>query len=211
MEHILEKLFESTAKARTLRMFVRNIDSRHTFADVLKRTGLKPKIARAEMLKLLKIGLLRTKMESVRKDAVPLGLGRRGRKKISVRKERVYYVNALFPALTELKNFVIKSSVASRKKLLSQMRRLGNVKLAVVSGIFLDNDQSRTDLLIVGDQIKRRRFNSLLESLESELGKSIRYTLMDSKEFSYRMNMYDRFLRDILEYPHDKLIARTRT
>ena len=43
---------------------------------------------------------------------------------------------------------------------------------------------------------------------ESELGKSVQHTLMDTEEFRYRLDMYDRFLRDILEYPHEKLINK---
>lgn len=210
MEHILEKLFESTPKARILRMFVRNVDEHHVFPDIIRRTGLKPKVARHEMSKLQKIGLLRTDIKNRTHEITPRLKNRKSKKKRITRKERVYFVNESFPALSELRNFIVKCTVASKKKLLSQIRNLGNIKLAVISGIFLNNEDARTDLLIVGDNVKKRRFNSFLDTLESDLGKSVRCTLMDGKEFAYRMNMYDRFLRDVFEHPHEKLIARVR-
>ena len=82
------------------------------------------------------------------------------------------------------------------------------MKLAVLSGVFINSDNARTDLLIVGDDVKKRALENFLGHTESDLGRPIQYTLMDTEEFRYRMDMYDRFLRDILEYPHAKLINR---
>lgn len=120
-----------------------------------------------------------------------------------------YYLNHEFEFVNELKDLVIKSSTTSKKKLLKQIRNLGNVKLAIMSGIFLDkSNTSRTDLLIVGENITRKKIVNFLSKIESEIGKSLNYTLMDTEEFKYRLNMYDRFLRDILEFPHEKLINK---
>lgn len=210
MEHILEKLFESVPKARILRIFLRNPDENFTMPELVKRSGLRETQARKELAKLLKFGLLKSKFAQRVYELPPSENTLKKKRKI-IKKERVYFVNFGFPVITELKNLVTKSSVTSHQKLLQKIKLLGKIKLAVISGILINNDHTRTDLLIVGDHIKKTKFNSLLEILESELGKSIRYTLMDSKEFKYRMDMYDRFLRDILEYPHEKLIDRTRS
>ena len=90
----------------------------------------------------------------------------------------------------------------------TSFRRGYQVKLAVLAGVFLNHENSRTDLLIVGDDITKRKLDRFLLYIESELGRSIQYTLMDMDEFKYRMGMYDRFLRDILEYPHTTIIDR---
>ena len=115
--------------------------------------------------------------------------------------------------LPELRDLVSKASVITHGGLLRQIRGLGNVKLCVISGIFLNSngsDNSRTDLLLVGDRIKKGKLDNFLAGIESGLGKTLRYTLMDTEEFKYRLDMYDRFLRDILEYPHEKLINKLR-
>lgn len=62
--------------------------------------------------------------------------------------------------------------------------------------------------MIVGDNIKKQSIEKFLVVTESELGKMLRYSVMDTKEFRYRMNVYDRFLRDLLEHDHEKLINK---
>ncbi len=187
MDQILEKLFESAPKVRILRLFMHNPDEFFIIEDIAKRAQVQIEAARKELGKLVGVEIIRQRI---------------------AKKEKVFQVNSDFPLLPELRDLVIKSSTASRKNILQQMRGMGRVKLAVLSGVFINSDSARTDILIVGDDIKKSKLTSFLKRTESELGKSIQHTLMDTEEFRYRMDMYDRFLRDILEYPHEKLINR---
>jgi len=82
--------------------------------------------------------------------------------------------------------------------------------LLVLGGIFLNTDNSRLDLFIVGDGIKQPKVNSFLKNLESEVGKEIGFAVMNTKEFYYRYHMFDRFVHDILEKPNEKLINKLR-
>ena len=68
----------------------------------------------------------------------------------------------------------------------------------------------KTDFLYtaLGDDISKRKLDNFLSNVESELGKTVSYTLMETDEFKYRMGMFDRFLRDIFEYPHEKLLNK---
>ena len=86
------------------------------------------------------------------------------------------------------------------------------MKLVVLSGVFLkpDRELSRTDLLIVGDYVSEKRFQGFLKQLEAEVGCEIQYSLLSSEEFEYRHKMMDRFLRDILERPHEMLINKLK-
>ncbi len=188
MEQLLEQLFGSVSRARLLRLFMQNQESRFVSREIQKRTQLAAPIVNSELLKFVKLGLLKQK---------------------TIRSTPGFLINKSFPLLSELHDLVIKSVAASKRKLLIRIKRLGKVKLAVVSGIFLNNEErARTDLLLVADDISRKKLDNFLARIESEVGKPIQYTLMDVDEFKYRMNMYDRFLRDILEYPHEKLINR---
>lgn len=94
--------------------------------------------------------------------------------------------------------------------MVSKILQLGRVKLAVVSGVFLNEpDQPETsDLFIVGDDIDRQKLNRFLKYMEASMGKEIKFTLMDKDEFKYRHGMFDRFIRVLLEGPHEKLVDR---
>lgn len=195
MEQILEKLFESVPKVRLLRLFARNSDQLLTFEDIVRRSQIKRPQARRELKKLLVLGLV--KQKTVKTTA-------------GTKRTKVYFVNTEFRLLPELQDILTKDAVASRKKLLFRARGLGKIKLLVISGVFINNDTSRTDILIVGDHIKQAKLEKFLAELESEIGRSLHYTLMSSDEFAYRLDMYDRFLRDILEFPHEKVINKLK-
>lgn len=204
MEHILENLFESVPKVRILRLFMRNQENYFSFEEVRERSQISHHLVQRELGKLMKIGLVYKKTVTVRKEINP----QRKKKRIRARKLTVYAVNPKFEFLSELRDLIARATVASRTKILKKMKGLGRVKLAISAGILINKETPRIDLLVVGEKIKKRKFDQLLVDLESELGKTLRYALMDTDEFKYRRNMYDRFIRDILEYPHEKLINK---
>jgi hypothetical protein len=123
----------------------------------------------------------------------------------------VYVLNPGFEFFNELRDLILKSSPAEKNKLVARLNKLGRVKLAIISGVFINRenlDPLISDLLIVGDDIDKRKLRVFLKATEAEVGKEIRFTLMDKEEFQYRMAMFDRFIRVLLESPHEKLINR---
>lgn len=205
MEQILEKLFDSVPKARVLRIFMQNPDQQFAFDTIVAKSNLKNAQARKEIHRLLKLGIILEKKISIKKETP----GHKGKKsEIKNTKTQVYSANQDFEIFQELRNLIIKSSVASKKSLLQKLKKLGRIRLAMIAGTLINNDRGRTDLLLVADDITKGKMERFLSELESEVGKQIHYTLMSKDEFIYRTNMYDRFLRDILEAPHEKIINR---
>ena len=58
-------------------------------------------------------------------------------------------------------------------------------------------------MLIVGDKLNKGKIEKEIKKLEAEIGKELVYALFDSKEFNYRLSMYDKLVRDILDFPHE--------
>ncbi len=124
-----------------------------------------------------------------------------------------YVLNSGFEFFSELKGLILKASPAEKDLLIKKILTLGRVKLAVVSGIFLNSDtelcsNAVADLFIVGDDISKDRLRTFLRSLEAEVGREIKFSLMDREEFDYRFGMFDRFIRVLLEGPHEKIINK---
>jgi hypothetical protein len=119
-------------------------------------------------------------------------------------------VNKNFDFYTELKELIAKTSPASKEKILKRLKSLGKIKLILLAGVFVNSDNSQADLLVVGNNIKLSKFNKFINDLEAEVGKEINYALMTTKEFNYRYDMYDRFIRDLLDLKHEKLINKLR-
>ncbi|MEK7579942.1 MAG: hypothetical protein AAB469_02005 [Patescibacteria group bacterium] len=118
-----------------------------------------------------------------------------------------YGLNPRFEFLSDLRGLMLTPPPASFTRMEKRIASLGRIKLALVSGVFL-NKENVADLLIVGDDVDRRRFKNFLKSLEAEIGAQIVYAIMDKEEFNYRRAMFDRFVRLMLEGPHEVLIDR---
>lgn len=122
--------------------------------------------------------------------------------------QRLYQVNEKWPCLNELRSFVLKLSPPSFPKIEKDLRRLGKIKLAVITGVFLDLKDTRVDLMVVGDNIDFKKFTNFIKKLESDMGTELRYVVLGVNEFKYRRDMFDRFVLDILEYPNRRVINR---
>ena len=123
-----------------------------------------------------------------------------------------YVLNPDFEFFEELRSLILKSSPSEKDRMIKKISGLGRIRLAVISGIFLgegiDTGGSVTDLLVVGEDINRERLRSFLRGLEAEIGREVRFSLMDKEEFEYRYGMFDRFVRVLLEGPHEKIINK---
>jgi hypothetical protein len=125
-----------------------------------------------------------------------------------------FSLNPDFEFFAELRSLILKSSAGEKERMVNKVTALGRIRLAVISGIFLSDPDSinqydaPADLFIVGDEINRARLRNFLGSLEAEIGTEIKFTLMDKEEFDYRFNMFDRFVRVLLEGPHEKIVNK---
>jgi hypothetical protein len=122
-----------------------------------------------------------------------------------------FVLNTDFEFFYELRDLISKSSPAEKDRMVDRLNKTGRIKLAIISGVFINKenlDPLITDLLVVGDDIDRRKLRVFLRATEAEVGKEIRFTVMDKDEFQYRLAMFDRFIKVLLEAPHEKLINR---
>lgn len=209
---ILEELFDNPARVRLLKFFFYNFDRSFSLKELKKHLRVDGRVLKRELVKLNTIGILQSKAAPSKTIIVKKKFGKKFRKivqKASFR-ERFYFANTHFYFYPEIKNLVLKSSPISEKKLLLKIKKLGKIKLAVLAGVFVNSEKARGDLLIVGDGISQKKADRFLEWLEAEAGREIDLVILETGEFKYRYGMFDRFLRDFLEYPHEKLINKLR-
>jgi hypothetical protein len=126
----------------------------------------------------------------------------------SRKNEKIFETNRDFIFYPELKSLVVKSNTLPECRSLNRIKDLGKIKLALISGVFLNFPKSRADLLIVGDELSRAKMKHLFENLEAEVGKEINYSVMNSEEFKYRTDMLDKFIMEFLESPYDEIICK---
>ncbi len=200
MLDILGKLLGSPARVKIMRLFLLNGENGFENKDIVRRSKVSTGSARRETAHLASIGFIKKK--SFYKEA---GEDKSGKKK-KAKKVHGWFMDDTFPYLRQMSDLLIDSEFLHKNDLISRFKRIGKIKLLYVSGIFIKAEQSRVDILIVGDRIKKTSFETIIKSLEAEIGKELSYALFDTDDFVYRVNMYDKLVRDILDYPHEKLI-----
>ncbi len=193
----MEQLFDSPIKVKLLKLFLRNQSRSFSLPEIVKKIQEKEAVVSRQVRGLESIHFLKSKkIKANKKKQIAGGI--------------YYTINPDFDFYPELQTLILKSSPTSIDKMLKRIMRLGKIKLALISGVFLNTDNYRVDLFLVGDDIAKRKLMNFLADLEAEVGKEIEYAVMDTREFDYRFHMFDRFVRDILEKPNEKLINKVR-
>jgi len=186
----LQKLFGPPARAKLLRLFLFNPRSSYTLADVAKRARVAEGEAHRELTLFARIGLIERPKRAGR--VVRWGL------------------DARFEYVAALQNLLLNAPARSRD-IVARIRTAGAFKLVALSGIFLGEWEGRLDIFLVGDRVKERVLRDAIRGLEAEIGKEVRYTILSTEDFLYRMNMNDKLVRDVLDYPHRIVLDRLGT
>lgn len=187
MSDVLEAILGSKEKMRLMRFFLQNPEHEYAADDIAQRNMLLARKMRKELNSLVKIKFVLTK-----------------KKKGKVQ----YTLNQGFIFYPELKNLIAKDNLFPQSKSLDKVKTLGNVKLAVISGAFINYHKSKADMILVIDEVNRSKLKSLMNNLEAEIGKEVDFVLMNNEEFKYRLNMLDKFILEFLEGPHEEIINK---
>lgn len=222
----LQKLFGGAAPIRVMRLFLLNPDRPFALADVAKKAQMNIHAARRETARLLQAKVIAQKKFikeippkkgkngsisfNKARDTSLTAKGKKGKKSMRSVRKRVsgFVLDQTFSHLYALRLLLLGADSVDRKNLLAHLRSVGKLKLVVLAGILLRDEEGRVDLLVVGDSMNNRRMESALRVIESQVGKELRYAMMDTREFNYRLGMYDKFIRDIFDYPHEKLVNK---
>jgi hypothetical protein len=198
--NILEKLFGSAARVKIMKLFLFNDETSFDKSDVEDRAKVNSKDATKELKLLSDIKLLR------KKQITKISETKTG--KISKKKTQGYYLNPNFGLLKELRNLVINNEPLQHGDIAKRLGKAGKIKLIIISGVFIQNDDSRVDLLVVGDQIKEKTLRNIVSTMEADIGKELRYSFLTTSNFKYRHSVCDRLVRDVLDYQHEVVVDR---
>ena len=183
----LEKIFGGAQRVKLMRLFLFNPSLYFETADIIDRSKIDSAKGRRELNFLAKVGLV---------------------KKSSRGNKTVWYLNDKFQYLEEFQRLLLETSLKNTKPIIKKLSRIGKLKFVVLSGIFKELAESTIDILIVAEGAKRGIADSVMSSIEADIGKEIRFAVLDSEDFKYRLGVGDRLVRDVLDYPHEIVLDR---
>jgi hypothetical protein len=175
----LIKLFGSHSRLKLLRLFLFNPSVSFTAAEAAARSRVPAAAARRELATLVAAGLLRKPRTKLTR----------------------YELDDKFPYLVALKNLLLNTARRG-ESVPERLRSAGTIKLIILTGVFMGDVEGGFDMLIAGDRVRESSLREKVKSLEAELGRELRYALLSTADFLYRLNMNDKLVRDVMDYPH---------
>ena len=205
----LGKLFGSPAKVKIMKLFLSNEDTPFENADILRRAKVSSLALKKELASLSRAGLIKKRI-FYKETQVKTKKTKTKSSQTKIVKKKVsgWILNSKFPYLVPLHNLLVNMTSFTSSQVLKKLSGSGKLKLVLLSGAFIQNDESRIDILIAGDNLKNSNIEKAIAVLESEIGKELRYVILKTEDFVYRMNVYDKLIRDVLDQPHQKIINR---
>ena len=186
-----------------MRLFLFNPDLLFSLEQIKIKARISTKEAKLEIDTLEKAGMIKEK-----KSVQEIQVKRRG-KILNIKKKIVcWHLDPDFEYLAPLQNLLINTRPLRPNEILKRLSNVGKLKMVIVSGVFIQNADSRVDILIVGDNLKKGAIDRIVKTMEAEIGKELTFASFETADFNYRLGMYDKLVRDILDFPHQKLLDK---
>ena len=175
---MLEKIIENKTQINILTFFLASPERSFFIGELESRIGGKNLLA--DLVSLVKMDYL-------------LEYTKKGRKYFRINRKHPEYVQLKDQATKFVKNY--------EDEFYKYIKKLTGAKLVILSGIFTGQMNQECDLLLVGE-FQQRPLEKFIEGTQKIAGQEINFVVMPEKEFDYRKNIFDRFIKNLLEIDH---------
>lgn len=212
---MLDKLFGSHTRVKLLKLFLLHSKQRYYIREIARNLSLQLNSVHRELVNLEELGIIRSGaadsdeiITAGEDNSAPAELSPAELKELKKTDKKAdkkfYQANRDFVFFNEIKALIIKSQIMYEKDFADKLKKLGKIKLLVLTGFFVGNADSNIDLLMVGD-FNKTKLVKLVKELESELVREVNYSTMTDEEFTYRREIADVFLYNVLD--RDKIVV----
>lgn len=177
--NMLKHLFTSKARVKLLTIFLLRPDDEFFVRELTRELDEQINSVRRELDNLKKLGLLRSRAKN---------------------RKKFYIVNKNFVLFNELRSIIIKATNSS-ENLLKNISKMGEVEFLLVAGFFLQKE-SPVDLLVVGT-VDKENLGKFLDTLETQ--EPIKFSVLKSEDFLYRLKCRDQFILDLIQDPSNMI------
>jgi len=196
---MIEQLFGSKTRVKLLQLFYSNPNRSFYVREITRKIDEQINSVRRELANLLNVGLITSDTSN----------------------NKVYYeVNQKYEFYTPLQE-IFGGGVAKPRKGAKpakaidlplhdetvDLKALGNVEVAALMGQFTRDDTAGVDVLIVGN-VNQNALSKYMTELERQEGKDLRYTVFSLDDFTYRLQIKDRFTSNVLRAKKQVLLDK---
>lgn len=185
---MIEQLFGSKTRVKLLQLFYSNPNRSFYVREITRKIDEQINSVRRELANLLNTGLITSDTSN----------------------NKVYYeVNQKYEFYAPLQEIFGGGTAKSRRSNrtaakamelpvdeVADLKALGNVEIAALMGQFTRDDSTGIDVLIVGN-VNQNALSKYVTELEKQEGKDLRYTVFSLDDFTYRLQIKDRFMDNV--------------
>ena len=197
---MIEQLFGSKTRVKLLQLFYSNPNRSFYVREITRKIDEQINSVRRELANLLNVGLITSDTSN----------------------NKVYYeVNQKYEFYAPLEEIFGGGGSKTRKSIskaskavelplhdeAADLKALGNVEIAALMGQFTRDDSTGIDVLIVGN-VNQNALAKYVTELEKQEGKDLRYTVFSLDDFSYRLQIKDRFMSNVLRSKKQVLLDK---
>lgn len=197
---MIEQLFGSKTRVKLLQLFYSNPNRSFYVREITRKIDEQINSVRRELANLLNTGLITSDSSN----------------------NKVYYeVNQKYQFYSPLEEIFGTGGTKTRKATKTaakpielplsdetdELKALGNVEIAALMGQFTRDDSTGIDVLIVGN-VNPNALAKYVTELEKQEGKDLRYTVFSLEDFTYRLQIKDRFMSNVLRSKKQLLLDK---
>lgn len=182
---MLKRLFTSNTRIKLLTLFLLKPDEEFFIRELTRKLAEQINSIRRELDNLKRVGFLKTKTKN---------------------RKKYYYTNKDFMFFEELKSMFVKA-LSSNDNISEEVTKMGDIRLLVLSGLFVQQPTKTVDMLIVGNPDKARLTQYLNNEIKTT--RPVKFAIMKEEDYKYRLSCNDKFLTEIINDPTSQIPVKS--
>src|SRR6478735_3243203 len=186
---MIEQLFGSKTRVKLLQLFYSNPNRSYYVREITRQIDEQINSVRRELSNLLNVGIITSDNTNTKTKLY-----------YEVNQKYEFYdaFQTIFGGGAKKKTTrAAKATDVVKQDAHEDLKALGHVDLAVYTGQFTRDESTGVDLVLVGD-VNMNAVTKYIGELEAKEGKDIRYTVMKLSDFTYRLQIKDRFVSQLI-------------
>lgn len=203
---MIEQLFGSKTRVKLLQLFYSNPNRAFYVREITRKIDEQINSVRRELSNLLSIGIITSDPTQNRlyyevnqkfEHYQPLAMIFGGMEVPAAAKPAKKDTAKKAEAEAEPEPVAPKADVSTEHPMAKSFRAIGKVDVALLTGQFTRDESAGIDVLIVG-AVSEAKVDKFMAELEQAEKKELRYTLLPTDNFKYRLEINDRFLSNVI-------------
>ena len=189
---MIDALFGSKTRIKFLHLFLNNPGKSYYVREITRLVDEQINSVRRELANMLNVGIIKS-----------INADNKLYYEVDQRYEHYVPLRAIFGDSVSTSQS-LDATAPSTLDWQARLDELGGIKLAILSGVFVQGSGSAIDLLLVGKPAPAK-LKAFIKSIEKKEGRELNYSVLTYDEFYYRLSIRDKFITELIASKHTLL------